>query len=97
MNCLHVDGAVCWLCSNQDPRWLEWRLNAGLTADLPNPPRPVTPVMPSCQDCGGFALGKRCQACHINYLAELRRGRKVTVHQGRRTYAERYARLGVAS
>lgn len=23
--CLHDSRAVCWLCSDQDPRWREWR------------------------------------------------------------------------
>ena len=36
MICLHVPAAVWWLCSDQDPRWREWRLRAGLREFPPN-------------------------------------------------------------
>ena len=37
----HWNASVCWRCSDQDPRWREWRLRAGLPAEPPNK-RPIT-------------------------------------------------------
>lgn len=34
MRCEHVAGAVCWLCSDQDPRWFEWRSRALVNGQL---------------------------------------------------------------
>lgn len=33
--CEHIFGWECWLCSDADPRWADWRIRAGLPAEPP--------------------------------------------------------------
>lgn len=35
MQCSHNDRGECWLCSDLDPRWREWRIGAGLPENPP--------------------------------------------------------------
>ncbi len=51
LTCLHDARGVCWLCDDQDGRWAEWRVRAGLSAEPPNAVRytiaePVAVVPP---------------------------------------------------
>jgi hypothetical protein len=39
MECLHDARGVCWLCSDKDPRWREWRVPLGVGEYPPNAPR----------------------------------------------------------
>ena len=37
----HNANGCCWRCSDQDPRWREWRIGAGLPEAAPNERRPL--------------------------------------------------------